>query len=38
LKEVVMGDNGMPLSIGIIIAGAILGALILTGLVVAAVL
>ena len=33
-----MGDNGIPLSIGIIIAGAVLGALILAGLVVAAVL
>ncbi len=33
-----MGENGIPLSIGIIIAGAILGALILAGLVVGAVL
>jgi len=33
-----MGENGIPLSIGIIIAAAILGALILTGLIVAAVL
>ncbi|MBA7615055.1 hypothetical protein ES703_22331 [subsurface metagenome] len=33
-----MGDNGIPLSIGIIIGAAILGGLILAGLVVAAVL
>jgi hypothetical protein len=33
-----MGDNGVPLSIGIIIAAAVLGVLILAGLVVAAVL
>ena len=33
-----MGENGIPLSIGIIIAAAVLGALILAGLVVAAVL
>ena len=33
-----MGQNGIPLSIGVIIAGAVLGALILAGLVVAAVL
>jgi hypothetical protein len=33
-----MADNGIPLSIGIIIAGAVLGALILAGLVVGAVL
>lgn len=33
-----MGQDGIPLSIGVIIAAAVLGALILTGLVVAAVL
>ena len=33
-----MGQDGIPLSIGVIIAAAILGALILTGLVVAAVI
>jgi len=33
-----MGQDGIPLSIGIIIAAAILGALILAGLIVAAVL
>jgi len=33
-----MGDNGIPLSLGIIIGAAILGGLILAGLVVAAVL
>lgn len=33
-----MGQDGIPLSIGIIIAAAVLGALILVGLVVAAVL
>ncbi len=33
-----MGQDGIPISIGIIIAAAVLGALILTGLVVAAVL
>ena len=33
-----MGENGILLSIGIIIAAAVLGALILAGLVVAAVL
>jgi len=33
-----MGENGIPLSIGVIIAAAVLGALILTGLIVAAVL
>jgi hypothetical protein len=33
-----MAENGVPLSIGIIIAAAVLGALILAGLVVAAVL
>jgi hypothetical protein len=33
-----MGENGVPLSIGIIIAAAVLGVLILAGLVVAAVL
>jgi hypothetical protein len=33
-----MGDNGIPLAIGIIIAAAVLGGLILAGLVVAAVL
>jgi len=34
----IMGQDGIPLSIGIILAGAILGALILAGLVVAAVI
>ncbi len=33
-----MGQDGIPLSIGIIIAAAILGALILAGLLIAAVL
>jgi len=33
-----MGPDGIPVSIGIIIAAAVLGVLILTGLVVAAVL
>jgi hypothetical protein len=33
-----MGENGIPLAIGIIIAAAVLGVLILAGLVVAAVL
>jgi hypothetical protein len=33
-----MGQDGIPLSIGVIIAAAVLGALIFTGLVVAAVL
>ncbi len=33
-----MGQDGIPLAIGVIIAAAILGALVLTGLVVAAVL
>jgi len=33
-----MGQDGIPLSIGIIIAAAILGVLILAGLIVAAVL
>ena len=33
-----MGQDGIPLSIGVIIAAVVLGALILTGLVVAAVL
>ncbi len=33
-----MGQDGIPLSIGIIIAAAVLGALVLVGLVVAAVL
>ena len=33
-----MGQDGIPLTIGVIIGGAVLGALILTGLVVAAVL
>ncbi len=33
-----MGQDGIPLSIGVIIGAAILGALILAGLVVAAVL
>jgi hypothetical protein len=33
-----MGEEGIPLSIGVIIAAAVLGALILAGLVVAAVL
>jgi hypothetical protein len=33
-----MGQDGVPLSIGIIIAAAVLGSLILVGLVVAAVL
>jgi len=32
-----MGQDGIPLSIGIIIASAILGALILAGLLIAAV-
>jgi len=33
-----MGQDGIPLSIGVIIGAAILGGLILTGLIVAAVL
>ena len=33
-----MGQDGIPLAIGVIIAAAVLGALVLTGLVVAAVL
>jgi len=33
-----MGQDGIPLSIGVIIAAAVLGVLIFTGLVVAAVL
>ncbi len=33
-----MGQDGIPLSIGVIIAAAVLGSLILVGLVVAAVL
>jgi hypothetical protein len=33
-----MGQDGLPLSIGIIIGAAVLGVLILTGMVVAAVL
>jgi len=33
-----MGQDGIPLSIGVIMAAVVLGALILTGLVVAAVL
>jgi len=33
-----MGQDGIPLSIGVIIAAAVLGALIMAGLVVAAVL
>ena len=33
-----MADNGIPLSIGVIIAAAVLGALILAGLIVGAVL
>lgn len=33
-----MGQDGIPLSIGVIIAAAVLGVLILAGLVVAAVL
>jgi hypothetical protein len=33
-----MGDNGIPLSIGIIIAAAVLGGFILAGLIVAAIL
>jgi len=33
-----MGENGVPLGIGVIIAAAVLGVLILAGLVVAAVL
>jgi uncharacterized integral membrane protein len=37
-EEIVMGQDGIPLSIGVILAGAIMGALILAGLIVAAVL
>ena len=33
-----MGQDGIPLSIGVIIAAAVLGVLILAGLIVAAVL
>ena len=33
-----MGQDGIPLSIGVVIASAILGALILAGLVIAAVI
>ena len=33
-----MQESGIPISIGLILAGAILGALILVGLIVAAVL
>ena len=33
-----MGQDGIPLSIGVILPGAIMGALILAGLIVAAVL
>jgi hypothetical protein len=33
-----MGDNGIPLSIGIIIGAAVLGGLILAGLIVAAII
>jgi hypothetical protein len=33
-----MGQDGIPLSIGVIIGAAILGGLILTGLIVAAIL
>ncbi len=33
-----MGQDGIPLSIGVIIAAAVLGSLVLVGLVVAAVL
>ncbi len=33
-----MGQDGIPLAIGVIIAAAVLGALVFTGLVVAAVL
>ena len=33
-----MGQEGIPLSIGVIIGAAVLGALILTGLILAAVL
>ena len=33
-----MGQDGIPLSIGVIIGAAVLGALILVGLIVAAVL
>lgn len=37
-KEVIMGDNGIPLSIGIIIAAAVLGATFIAGMVLLAVL
>ncbi len=33
-----MGDNGVPVSIGVIIGAAIVGAIIFAGLIVAAVL
>ncbi len=36
--RVIMEQNGIPLSIGIIIAAAVLGVLILAGLIVAAVI
>jgi len=38
LKEVIMGENGIPLSIGIIIAAAVLGAAFIAGMVLLAVL
>jgi len=37
-KEVIMGDNGIPLSIGIIIAAAVLGATFIAGMVLLAIL
>jgi hypothetical protein len=37
-KGAIMGDNGIPLSIGIIIAAAILGATFIAGMVLLAVL
>jgi len=38
IRGVIMGDNGVPLSIGIIIAAAILGAMFVAGMVLLAVL
>jgi hypothetical protein len=37
-EEEMMGDNGVPVSIGVIIGAAIVGAIIFAGLIVAAVL
>jgi|WetSurMetagenome_2_1015567.scaffolds.fasta_scaffold674898_1 hypothetical protein len=33
-----MGENGLPLSVGIIIAAAVLGVLVIVGMVLAAIL